>query len=556
MDKLLLPRLCGALLACLAALPAPVRACTNLIVGREASADGSVIITYSADDYGMYGFLRHFPAARHPEGTMRRIVDGDTNRYLGDIAEAPVTYNVIGNINEHQLAIAETTFGGRAELVDTTGIIDYVSLMTLGLQRARNAREAITVMTGLVAEYGYASSGESFTIADPREAWILEMIGKGPGRKGAVWAAVRIPDDCISAHANQSRIRRFDPSDTQNVLCSGDVVDFAREMGYFSGDDADFDFSAAYSPTDFGMQRFCEARVWSFFNRWTDGMERYVGYAAGQPLSDQCTPMPLYVKPKAKLSVHDVMMSMRDHYEGTPFDTQADLGAGPYNAPYRPTPLSWKLDGKEYFNERPISTQQSAFTFVAQMRAWLPDAVGGVLWFGNDDANTTPYTPVYCCSADVPACFAEETADGVTFSWNSAFWLCNWVANMTYPRYSALFPDVEARRDSIEARLLRAQPATEEQAARLFEAGADGCRAFLEAYTRRAAEEMMGQWRQLGEYLIVKHNDQTVKPEADGGFARTPYGLGAPPLRPGYPEAYRRAIVGQTGTRYATPAAP
>lgn len=555
MKKLLPYLLSGALLACLGLLPAPAGACTNLIVGRDASADGSVIVTYSADDYGMYGFLRRYPAARHAKGTMRRIVDGDTNRYLGDIEEAPETYSVVGNINEFQLTIGETTFGGREELVDTAGIIDYVSLMTLGLQRARNAREAIAVMTSLVEEYGYASSGESFTVADPREAWIMEMIGKGPGRKGAVWVAVRIPDDCISAHANQSRIRHFDRTDSQNVICSDDVIDFAREKGYFTGEDADFDFAAAYSPTDFGMQRFCEARVWCFFNRWVDGMDKYVDYAAGKPISDDCQPMPLYVKPKAKLSVHDVMMAMRDHYEGTPFDTQTDIAAGPYNAPYRPTPLSWKLDGKDYFNERPISTQQSAYTFVAQMRSWLPDAIGGVLWFGNDDANMTAYTPVYCCTDNVPACFAEETADGVTFSWESAFWLCNWVANMTYPRYSALFPDVEARRDTVEARLLAAQPAVEEEAKALFAASPDSCRAFLDRYTNQAAERMMQAWRQLGEYLIVKHNDQVVKPEADGQFTRTPYGLGEAPLRPGYPEAYRRAIVEQTGTRYATPAA-
>ena len=301
------------------------------------------------------------------------------------------------------------------------------------------------------------------------------------------------------------------------------------------------------------MQRYCEARVWSFFNRWADGMDRYLDYAAGKPISESCQPMPLFVKPNKKLSVHDVMMSMRDHYEGTPFDTQKDIGAGPYDAPYRPTPLSWKVDGKEYFNERPISTQQSGFTFVSQMRSWLPDAIGGVLWFGNDDANTTPYTPIYCCTTNVPECFAEGTANDVTFSWESAFWVCNWVANMTYPRYSALFPDVEARRDRIEARLLGEQDEVEARAAALLKTSPDSCKAFLDTYTNRMSRKMLREWRRLGEYLIVKHNDQVVKPEKNGRFTLTEDGLATPPERPGYPERYNRAIVRETGDRYLVP---
>ena len=336
-------------------------------------------------------------------------------------------------------------------------------------------------------------------------------------------------------------------------MCSEDVISFAREKGYFDGKDSEFDFAAAYSPTDFGMQRYCEARVWSFFNRWADGMDRYLDYAAGKPISESCQPMPLFVKPNKKLSVHDVMMSMRDHYEGTPFDTQKDIGAGPYDAPYRPTPLSWKVDGKEYFNERPISTQQSGFTFVSQMRSWLPDAIGGVLWFGNDDANTTPYTPIYCCTTNVPECFAEGTANDVTFSWESAFWVCNWVANMTYPRYSALFPDVEARRDRIEARLLGEQDEVEARAAALLKTSPDSCKAFLDTYTNRMSRKMLREWRRLGEYLIVKHNDQVVKPEKNGRFTLTEDGLATPPERPGYPERYNRAIVRETGDRYLVP---
>ncbi|MBQ2126494.1 MAG: C69 family dipeptidase [Bacteroidaceae bacterium] len=344
-------------------------ACTNFLVGKKASADGSVFISYSADSYGMSGFIAHFPAAVHPEGTMRDIYNWDSGEYLGQIREARQTYNVLGNINEHQVAIAETTFGGREELVDTTGLIDYGNLIYLALQRSRTAREAIDVMAALVAEYGYYSSGESFSIADPNEAWIMEMVGKAGKEKGAVWVAIRIPDDCISAHANQARIRKFDMKDKENVRYSKDVIKFARKMGYFNGKDEDFDFAAAYCPADFGGLRYCDARVWSFFNMFgEEDMNRYLAWAQGDATAE---PMPLYMKPKAPLSLQDVQRGMRDHYEGTPFAITDDLGAGPYNMPYRPSPLSFKVDGKEYFNERPISTFQTAFTFVAQLRSYL-----------------------------------------------------------------------------------------------------------------------------------------------------------------------------------------
>ena len=522
-------------------------ACTNLIVGKKASADGSVIVTYSADNYGLYGTLRRFPAAHHPKGTKRRIVDGDTNHYLGEIDEAPETYSVIGNINEFQVTIGETTFGGRAELTDPEGIIDYVSLMSLGLQRAKTAREAIRVMTSLVEQYGYASSGESFTIADPDEAWIMEMIGKGPGRKGAVWVAVRVPDDCITAHANQSRIRQFNRKDKQNVMCSEDVISFAREKGYFDGKDSEFDFAAAYSPTDFGMQRYCEARVWSFFNRWADGMDRYLDYAAGKPISESCQPMPLFVKPNKKLSVHDVMMSMRDHYEGTPFDTQKDIGAGPYDAPYRPTPLSWKVDGKEYFNERPISTQQSGFTFVSQMRSWLPDAIGGVLWFGNDDANMIAYTPVYCGNTVQPECYNTPGADAVTFSDKNAFWVCNWVSNMVYPRYSQIFPELQAVRDSLESSYFARQADFEKKAMNLYATDKPAALRMLNEYSVEKAQQMLAEWKNLAIRIIVKYNDMGVKQEKDGKILKRV-------MRPGYPESFARKLVKETGDWYAVPA--
>jgi dipeptidase len=532
--------------------PLPTEACTGFLVGKKASADGSAFITYNADDYGMYGRLLYYPAGQHAKGTMRRIVDGDTNHYLGDIPEAAQTYAVMGNINEYQVAITETTFGGREELVDTTGIIDYVSLMAIGLQRAKTAREAIRVMTSLVQQYGYASEGETFSIADPNEIWILEMIGKGPGRKGAVWVAVRIPDDCIAAHANQSRIHRFDLKDKNNVLYAKDVISFARKKGYFSGRDADFSFADAYAPADFSAIRFCEARVWSFFHRWVDGMDRYLPYVDGRHIGT-AEVMPLYFKPRCLLSLKDVMTSNRDHYEGTPFDITQDVGAGVYEAPYRPTPLTFTYQGKRYFNERPISTQQTGFTVVAQLRADLPNAIGGILWFGNDDPNMVAYTPMYCCATQVPECYAATTADAVTFSWKSAFWVCNWVSNMTYPRYSQLFPGVEAVRNEVEDAYLARQQQVEAEAARRYAEAPEKAVSYLTEYSVMCAQQMLERWKQLGEYLIVKYNDQTVKPEKDGHFERTPDGLGAPPQRTGFSEKYKEILIRETGDKYLCP---
>lgn len=528
------------------------KACTSFLVGKNASADGSAFITYNADDYGMYGRLLYYPAGVHPKGTMRRIVDGDTNHYLGEIPEAERTYTVVGNINEFQVAITETTFGGRPELADTTGVIDYVSLMAIALQRSKTAREAIKVMTTLVNEYGYASEGESFSIADPNEIWILEMIGKGSSEKGAVWVAVRIPDDCIAAHANQSRIHRFDMKDKKNVLYSRDVISFARKKGYFSGKDSDFSFADAYAPADFSAIRFCETRVWSFYNKWVEGMDKYLPAVDGKHIG-KAEPMPLYFRPKCKLSLHDVMMSNRDHYEGTPFDITKDAGAGMYEAPYRPTPLVWEHKGKKYFNERPISTQQTGFTVVAQMRSTLPDAIGGVLWFGNDDPNMIAYTPVYCNVDKVPDCYSGKTGDAVTFSWESAFWVCNWVANMTYPRYSQLFPALESVRNDLEKHYLSEQQAVEARALSLYEENKDKGIAFLTDYSTSCAQDMLSRWKTLGEYLIVKYNDQTIKPEKDGKFLRTPDGLGERPVRPGFNEQYKDIIIRETGEKYLIP---
>ena len=522
-------------------------ACTNLIVGKNASTDGSTIVSYSADSYGLFGELYHYPAATYPKGTMLKVYEWDTGKYLGEIEQARQTYNVTGNMNEFQVTIGETTFGGRPELADSTGIIDYGSLIYIGLQRSRTAREAIKIMTDLVQQYGYYSEGESFTIADPNEIWIMEMIGKGPGIRGAVWVAVRVPDDCISAHANQSRIHQFDMNDKENCMYSPDVVSFAREKGYFNGVNKDFSFSLAYAPLDFGARRFCDARVWSYFNKFTDNGKDYLPYIEGKTN----TPMPLFVKPKHKLSVQDVKDMMRDHYEGTPLDISNDFGAGPYKTPYRLSPLNFKVDDKEYFNERPISTQQTAFTFVAQMRANLPDAIGGVLWFGTDDANMTVFAPVYCCSDRIPDCYSGKEADCVTFSWDSAFWIYNWVADMIRPRYSLMIDDMRAVQNNLEDTYANAQAGIESSAMSLYEKDPVKAKEFLTNYSCMTAESAIDSWKKLGEFLIVKYNDGAVKKMAkDGTILRPETGHCAPLVRPGYPKEFLEELVKATGERY------
>lgn len=522
-------------------------ACTNFIVGKKASADGSVIVSYSADSYGMFGWLYHYPAATHPDGAMRDIHDWDTGKYLGQIKEAKQTYNVVGNMNEYQVTIGETTFGGRPELVDTTGIMDYGSLIYVALQRSRTAKEAIKVMTDLVKEYGYYSSGESFSIADPNEAWIMEMIGKGPGIKGAVWVAVRIPDDCIAAHANQSRIHKFNLNDKDNCLYSPDVISFAREKGYFNGKNSDFSFADAYCPLDFSGLRFCEARVWSFYNMFskTTG-DAYLPYILGKSKE----PMPLYIKADSKLSVRDVQRAMRDHYEGTPLDITKDLGAGPFETPYRLSPLTFKVDGVEYFNERPISTQQSAFSFVAQMRANLPDPVGGVLWFGLDDANMTVFTPVYCCTDRIPVPYAEGNGDCITFSWDSAFWIYNWVADMIRPRYSLMIDDMRAVQKELEDTFESAQSGIESAALKLYQESPEKAKDFLTNYTDMTARTTVDRWKKLAEFLIVRYNDGARKLVKNGKIVAPATGNTAPLERPGYPEEFLKELVKATGDRY------
>ena len=560
------------LLTVMLAATAGAMACTNFIVGKKASADGSVICSYSADSYGMFTGLRHQPAAKHQKGDMRKIYEWDTNKYLGEIPEAEETYNTIGNINEWQVTIGETTFGGREEMVDTTGIIDYGSLIYITLQRAKTAREAISIMTTLVEQYGYCSEGETFTICDPNEAWIMEMMGawvpdsvkatlKPAARRQlgrTVWVALRVPDDMICGHANQSRITTFMPAKGQKkqkageetVLWSKNVVSYARLMGWYKGTDEAFSYNAAYAAPDFSGRRICDARVWQFFNRYADGMDRYLPWAEG--IEKDAEPMPLWVKPNKKVSVADVREAMRDHFENTPLslDDPDDIGGGIWEMPYRPTPLFFEVDGVKYFNERPVSTQQAGFVYVSQMRSWMPREVGGCFWFANDDGNMVPFTPVYCCTNKAPRPYDTPGADDLHFSFDNAYWVQNWVSNMVYPRYSMLFPSLKEVRDSLDASYARAQKEVEDRALTLSGAARVD---YLTGYAAQKADQMLARWRDLATYLIVKYNDMISKPEENGQFTKTPHGLGSTVKRPGYSEKYARQLVKRMGKRYAYP---
>lgn len=521
--------------------------CTNLLAGKTATVDGSTMITYAADSYMLFGALYHYPARTYPEGTMLDIYEWDTGKYLGKIKQASQTYSVIGNMNEFQVTIAETTFGGREELVDTTGIIDYGSLMYIALQRSRSAREAIRVMTSLVDEYGYYSSGESFSIADPNEVWIMEMIGKGPKNKGAVWVAQRIPDDCIAAHANQARITTFPYDDKNNCLYSVDVIAFAREKGYFKGRNKDFSFSDVYAPLDYGALRACEARVWSFFRQAGSGMDKYLGYVTGES-SDR---MPLWIKPARKLSVQDLKSFMRDQYEGTPLDITKGYGAGMYGSKLRLSPLSFKVDGVEYYHERPIATQQTGFSFVAQMRNWLPPYIGGILWFGVDDAASNIFTPMYCGINSVPECYDENNGSLLEYSSTSAFWIFNQVSNFAYDRYNLMMPDIKKTQQHWEANFHTLIPSIDKTALGLPEANA---REFLTTFSHTQAENSTQAWKKLGEYLLVKNLDGVIKKEENGKFLMNDKKIPPGVIRPGYPEEYLRQMVRENpGLKAKTP---
>ncbi|GLH74073.1 peptidase C69 [Geothrix limicola] len=505
-----------ALLATLLAAGAGLEACTNLLVTKGASKDGSTMITYAADSHTLYGELYYKRGGRHLAGERRDIREWDsgftfdTGKLLGSIPEAPVTYTRVGNMNEHQLVIAETTFGGRKELQVPSGIIDYGSLIYIGLERAKTAREAIQVMTSLAEEFGYASEGESFSIADPNEVWILEMIGKGKGQKGALWVAYKLPDGTISAHANQARIRQFPQNDPNNALFSKEVIPFAKSHGYFKGEDKDFSFADAYAPLTFGALRACEARVWSLFRRAAPSQNLSIDYVKAVK---GAKPLPLFVKPDQKLDVRDAMELMRDHFEGTEFDMTKDVGAGPYKLPYRWRPMNFKVDGQEYLHERAISTQQTGFSFVTQSRSWLPDPVGGVIWFGVDDTYTTCYVPISCAIKEPPKAYAIGTGNFSEFNWDSAFWTFNFVANYTYTRWSDMIVDVQKVQREFEGRFVADQAEVDRTALNLYKQDPGLAREYLTQYAAKNTEQLMARWKKLGEFLIWKYLDGNVRNE-------------------------------------------
>jgi len=528
----------------------PVAACTNLLVTRGASKDGSVMITYAADAHVLYGELYYTPPGRHLPGTMLDIYDWDSGKYLGQIKQAELTFNVVGNMNEHQVSIGETTFGGRKELSGQKGIMDYGSLIYIALQRAETARDAIRIIGQLTHEYGYYSSGESFSIADENEAWIMDIIGKGPDKKGAVWVARRIPDGYVSAHANYARIRTFPLADgKKSITCkqfdkihnkkieciyAADAIELARENGWFNGEDKDFSFRDAYAPLSFGSLRFCEARVWSFFNRVAPSLKLDHTYASGDVTAD---PLPLWIKPDHKLSPKDMMNCMRDHYEGTPFDMTKDIGAGPYELPYRFRPLTWKVDGKTYFNERAIATQQTGFSFVAQSRSWLPDVIGGVLWFSVDDAASTVYVPMYCSITEVPKSYAVGTGSFNEFTWDAAFWVFNFVSNYAYSRYSEMIVDIKIVQEELEGGFLAGQSRIDAAALALYEKSPGLAVDYLTDYSVRKGNATVTRWKKLGEQLIFKYLDGNKKDE----HGKVTF--------PGYKSSWYKRIADEEGER-------
>jgi dipeptidase len=501
--------------------PPEADACTNFLVTRGASADGATMITYAADSHTLYGELYYTPAANHAPGALRKIFDWDTGKYLGTIPQVAKTFSVVGNMNEHQVVIGETTYGGRKGLRDPKGGVDYGSLMYVALERARTAREAIRIMTGLVAAHGYYSVGESFSIADPKEVWIMDLIGKGPSEKGAVWVARRIPEGYVSAHANQARIRTFPRTDPTNTIYAKDVVSFARKKGFFKGADADFSFADAYAPATCRDLRIREARVWSFFHRIAPKLKLPLDYV-------QCVkgakPMPLWIKPARKLSPRDLMASMRDHFEGTPFDLRKDVGAGPFELPYRWRPLVWKVDGKKYLNERAIATQQTGFSFVSQSRAWLPGPIGGVLWFSVDDAASTVYIPMYAGITKISHPYAVGTGSFDKFSWDSAFWVFNWVSNFAYTRYKDIIGDIGTVQTRLETQFESAQAELEKKALALFKQSPAKGRALLTDYSAKAGERVVARWKLLGQELLMKYLDGNVR-NAKGKVTHPPYPL-------------------------------
>ena len=518
-------------------------ACTNFLVGKDASQDGSTMISYAADSYALYGFLHFVPAADHPEGAVREVKDWDTGKPLCTIPQVPHTYNVVGNMNEHQLAIGETTWGGRPELESGEGI-DYGSLIYIALERCKTAREAIKCMTDLVAEYGYASSGETFSIADPNEVWLMELIGKGKVEKGAVWVATRVPDDCIAAHANQARFTTINFKDKENWMWSKDVVSFARKQGYFEGKDKEFNFQEAYAPYDFSGLYVCEARVWSFFRKFSDDMDRYFDFASGKTFVETGGKyagerMPLYIKPNHKVSAQALKDCMRDQYEGTPLDITQGPDAGPWNSKLRYGSLGFQYDSVQYWFERPIATQQTAWSFVAQMRGYEGANAGGIFWFGVDDAATSLYVPMYSSITAVPECFQEGNGDLYTYSPTSAWWTYNIVANWAYSKYSAMVPDIQRVQSTWEDKFNSQIAVIDQQVAAMDQQQAQK---FLTDYSCLQAQESTAAWKELGIYLFVKYLDGQQRKEKDGQFLRNPYGEPEGPNRVPYPAEFLQTI--------------
>lgn len=538
-------------------------ACTNFIVGKKASVTGSTMISYAADSHQLYGELYYTPASDHPEGSMRPVRDWDSNKPLGEIKQIPHTYRVVGNVNEWQVTVAESTWGGDLALMDTLGIVDYGSLIYIALERSKTAREAIDVMTSLVAEYGYASEGETFSIGDPNEVWVMDMIGKGSGNKGAVWVARRIPDDCIAAHANQARIHQFPQSKKLNkklnryevgdsCLYSAELIPFARQCGKYQGEDKDFDFAAAFGEKDYTAFRGCDGRVWAFFNHFAKGMDKYFPFVDMQcsPQCPQDSILPLYVRPDRPLSHRDVQNAMRDHFEGTPWDMTQDVGGGPFHSPYRWRPMVWKVDGKEYVHERAVATQQTGFVFVSEMRGWLPREVGAKTWFAVDDANTAVFCPVYNNILESPECFRVGNGDLLNFSWTSAFWMNNWVAQQVYARYEPMMVDVRRVRDAFEDRFDQQQDSIDQCALELLKSSSSLTTDFLNKYSANESNRVTSEYKNLALYLLVKYLDGNVKQEDKehpGNFIRTEYGVPASPEHPSYSEDFYRAIVNQRG---------
>lgn len=539
-------------------------ACTNFLVTKGASVDGSNFITYAADSHIRYGELYYTPAADWAEGDMRTIYDRGTNAIRGYVPQPAHTYQVVGYINEHQVAMGETTFGGREELIDPNGLIDYGSLMFMALERSKSAREAIKVIADLVEEYGYGSDGETFSISDKDEVWYMEIIGKGE-EKGAVWVAIRIPDGYVSGHANAARIQTFPLRDGKisitdkdwkklyksevEVIYKHDIIKFARKKGYFDGKDKDFDFSAAYAPVDFSAARICDLRVWAMFNEVCDDMDQYWDYVTGKDLTHGR--MPLYVKPNRNISLTDMMSFMRNHYQGTELDKTLDAGAGPFGSPYRCNPLYWEYNGVKYFNERSTETVQTGFSFIAQSRNWLPDQVGGIIWFGVDDTGSTVYTPFYCSISEVPIEFRVGNGDMLTYSDNAAFWVFNRLAHFKYLFYNRVIGDIQKVQNELETSYQEQVKEIDNQAVDMINNGGEmEAIAFLTDFAVKSAANTVYRWKQLDNYLLVKYLDSNVKQEENGEFKRNGHGYPAKPKQPGYPDSWKKRVIEDTGDKF------